>query len=144
MRKFSRIITVILLITAMLLPLTVETFAAGVEVSSGMVQNSQDLPRLDIYSDADLDSTIYKSKDNKVDASAKITGAESDAHNLAESYIELKTRGNTTWGVMKWAYQIKFDKKVDLFDMGKAKKWILLANYYDGTFVRNKVIFDLG
>jgi len=146
MKKHVRVFTAILLMISMLLPLTTSIGAAESEerVSAGLIQTSSELPRLDIYSDADLDNTIYQSKDNKVDASAAISGAEDPKHNLEESYVELKTRGNTTWGVMKWAYQIKFDSKVDLFDMGKAKKWILLANYYDGTFVRNKVIFDLG
>ncbi len=146
MKKQLRIFTSILLIVAMLLPLGASVGAADTseKVSAGLVQTSSELPVLNIYSDADLDDTIYQSKDNKVDATAKITGAEDSKHNLQESNIELKTRGNTTWGVIKWAYQIKFDSKVDLFDMGKAKKWILLANYYDGTFVRNKVMFDLG
>ncbi|MBQ7835881.1 MAG: CotH kinase family protein [Clostridia bacterium] len=151
MKRISKKVMSLLLIVAMLLPMVVTVHAANgkpslpaPEVSAGMVQNSRDLPRLDINSDADLGSTIYQSKDNKVDATAKISEAEDSRHNVATSPIELKTRGNTTWGVYKWAYQIKFDSKVDLFDMGKAKKWILLANYYDGTFVRNKVIFDLG
>lgn len=146
MKRYSKAIIAILLIVAMIMPLTSSIGAAETEerVSAGLIQTNQNLPTLNIYSDADLGNTIYQSKDAKVDASAKITGAEDPKHNLDESYVELKTRGNTTWGVMKWAYQIKFDSKVDLFDMGKAKKWILLANYYDGTFVRNKVMFDLG
>lgn len=146
MKKYPKAILSVLLIIAMLLPLTTSIAAENSEdrVSAGIIQTSSELPTLNIYSDADLDNTIYQSKDAKVDASAAISGAEDPKHNLDESYVELKTRGNTTWGVMKWAYQIKFDSKVDLFDMGKAKKWILLANYYDGTFVRNKVMFDLG
>ncbi len=146
MKRYSKAIIAILLIVAMIMPLTSSIGAQETEerVSAGIIQTNPELPVLNIYSDADLGNTIYQSKDAKVDASAKITGAENEKHNLAESYVELKTRGNTTWGVMKWAYQIKFDSKVDLFDMGKAKKWILLANYYDGTFVRNKVMFDLG
>ncbi|MBR6651122.1 MAG: CotH kinase family protein [Clostridia bacterium] len=146
MKKYPKAIVSVLLIIAMLLPLTTSIAAENSEdrVSAGLIQTNSELPTLNIYSDADLDNTIYQSKDNKVDASAAISGAEDPKHNLDESYVELKTRGNTTWGVMKWAYQIKFDSKVDLFDMGKAKKWILLANYYDGTFVRNKVMFDLG
>lgn len=146
MKRHSKALIAILLIAAMLLPLTLSIGASDPEdrVSAGIIQTDQNLPTLNIYSDANLDKTIYQSKDAKVDASAKITGAENEKHNLEESYVELKTRGNTTWGVMKWAYQIKFDSKVNLFDMGKAKKWILLANYYDGTFVRNKVMFDLG
>ncbi len=146
MKKHIRIIMAALLIVSMLVPLVSRAGAleTGEKVSAGLVQTSSELPVVSIWSDEDLNSTIYQSKDAKVDATAEITGAEDKAHNLAESAIELKTRGNTTWGVAKWAYQIKFDTKVDLFDMGKAKKWILLANYYDGTFVRNKVIFDLG
>ncbi len=146
MKKHSRAILSFLLIVAMLLPLASSVGAAdsNERVSAGIVQTSQNLPTLNINSSADLDNTIYKDKDNKVAATAKITGAEDSKHNLSTSNIELKTRGNTTWGVIKWAYQIKFDSKVDLFDMGKAKKYILLANYYDGTFVRNKVMFDLG
>ena len=46
--------------------------------------------------------------------------------------MEIKGRGNYSWtGFDKKPYRIKFDKKQNLFDMGKAKKWILLANYYE-------------
>ncbi len=152
MKTLFKKLTVFLLTASMLLPLISTVFAANTTdtvsdngyVSAGIIQTSTDLPRLDIHSDADLDNTIYQDKDNKVDATAKISGAEDSRHNLSTSSIELKTRGNTTWNPNKWAYQIKFESKVDLFDMGNAKKWILLANYYDGTFVRNKVMFDLG
>ncbi len=146
MKRHSKAIIAILLIAAMLLPLSSSIGAAesNEKVSAGPIQTSSNLPTLHINSSADLGNTIYQSKDAKVAATAKITGAESSDHNLSKSNIELKTRGNTTWGVIKWAYQIKFDSKMDLFGMGKAKKWILLANYYDGTFVRNKVMFDLG
>lgn len=53
--------------------------------------------------------------------------------------ITIKGRGNGTWIQTKKPYQIKFDEKVDLFGMGKAKKWYLLANAMDYTNVRTEV-----
>lgn len=88
--------------------------------------------------------TIHADKDAKIEAKASIYGTENGEYDLAPSNIEIKTRGNSTWSFDKKPYQIKFEKKTDLFGMGKEKKWILLANYVDGTMVRNKVVFDLG
>ena len=57
--------------------------------------------------------------------------------------VRVKGRGNGTWGQEKKPYQIKFDKKVDLFGMGKARKWILLANSMDATNLRTEAAFYL-
>ncbi len=87
--------------------------------------------------------TINADKEARIGATVSIDGTEGGTYDLAPLAIEMKTRGNTTFWPDKKPYQIKFDKKQDLFGMGKAKKWILLANYYDGTSVRTKVFFDL-
>ena len=57
--------------------------------------------------------------------------------------VRVKGRGNGTWVQEKKPYQIKFDRKVDMFGMGKAKKWVLLANATDGTSIRNELAFNL-
>lgn len=57
--------------------------------------------------------------------------------------VEIKGRGNGTWAQEKKPYQIKFTKKVDLLEMGKAKKWYLLANATDSTHLRNDLAFEL-
>ena len=87
--------------------------------------------------------TINADKEARIGAKVSIDGTDGGTYDLAPLAIEMKTRGNTTFWPDKKPYQIKFDKKQDLFGMGKAKKWILLANYYDGTSVRTKVFFDL-
>ena len=61
----------------------------------------------------------------------------------------LKGRGNTTWGwTNKKSYQIKLEKKADLLDPAngeqKSKKWLLLANPYDPTLMRNEMILRFG
>lgn len=58
--------------------------------------------------------------------------------------VRVKGRGNGTWVQEKKPYQIKFDRKVDLFGMGKAKKWVLLANALDASNLRNEMAVYLG
>ncbi len=57
---------------------------------------------------------------------------------------EIKSRGNATFTYMKKPYQIKLASKTDLFDMGKSKTWILLANYTDQSMLHNALGFHLG
>ena len=61
----------------------------------------------------------------------------------AETYSEMKGRGNATWSERKKPYQIKLGKKTDLFGMGKAKTWILLANYIDSSYIRNAITYEI-
>ncbi|HCA04715.1 MAG TPA: hypothetical protein DEO32_02330 [Ruminococcaceae bacterium] len=56
--------------------------------------------------------------------------------------IIVKVRGNSTAMTPKKAFTFKFEKKKDLFGMGKGKKWVLLANAFDPTLLRNYVAFD--
>ncbi len=59
---------------------------------------------------------------------------------------EIKGRGNSTWYYPKKPYQIKLNEKADLLGAGKdekAKTWILLANYYDNSLIRNSLTNDL-
>ena len=51
-------------------------------------------------------------------------------------------RGNATWAAEKKPYSLELTQKTDLLGMGKAKKWILLANYYDDSNISNKLSFD--
>ncbi len=47
-------------------------------------------------------------------------------------------RGNASWeDTDKKSYQLKLEKKTDLLGMGKDKHWILLANAFDQTLLRN-------
>ena len=56
----------------------------------------------------------------------------------------IRGRGNSTWAAGKKPYRIKLDKKADLFGMGGEKNWVLLANYYDMTMLRNKLTYSIG
>ena len=55
----------------------------------------------------------------------------------------IRGRGNSTWMTDKKPYKLKFEKKQDFFGMGASKHWVLLANYYDFTMLRNKYTYWL-
>ena len=56
--------------------------------------------------------------------------------------VYLKLRGNSTKYREKSPYKIKLGTAFDLFNMGKSKHWVLLANDIDHTFIRNKLTYD--
>ena len=51
--------------------------------------------------------------------------------------VEIKGRGNATWLQAKKPWQLKFDGRVDLLELGRNRKWVLLANYLDQAYVRS-------
>ncbi|MDE6567220.1 MAG: CotH kinase family protein [Lachnospiraceae bacterium] len=56
----------------------------------------------------------------------------------------IRGRGNSTWMMPKKPYKVKLDKKADLFGMGANKHWVLLANYFDNSLLRNRLTYYLG
>lgn len=59
-----------------------------------------------------------------------------------EGELEIKGRGNSTWNMEKKPYNIKLDEKVNLFGMGKTKKWSLIANHGDDSMIRNVLAYE--
>lgn len=66
---------------------------------------------------------------------------EQEANDLQ---MEIKGRGNSTWGLPKKPYRIKLKQKTKILGLQQAKNWVLLANYSDKTLLRTAVVFDLG
>ena len=54
----------------------------------------------------------------------------------------IKCRGNASLTYAeKKSYEIEFDTDTDLYGMGAAGKWVLLANFFDPTYLRNSITF---
>ncbi|MBR5964081.1 MAG: CotH kinase family protein [Bacteroidaceae bacterium] len=60
--------------------------------------------------------------------------------------VEIRGRGNSTWGLAKKPYRIRFKTPTKLLGKGfaKARSWTLLANHADKSLIRNAVTFDMG
>ncbi|MBQ3068668.1 MAG: CotH kinase family protein, partial [Clostridia bacterium] len=82
---------------------------------------------------------------NYVDTAITILGA--DVYGGSDLYAAtggIKLRGTSTMGYDKKPYRIKFDSKQNVFGLGKAKSWVLLANYLDPAAIRNDVAYSFG
>lgn len=71
------------------------------------------------------------------DVSSPSAGAitEADGH--------IRGRGNSTWFAPKRPYRLKFGEKVGFLGEAPDKSWVLLANYFDKTSLRNATAFYL-
>ena len=60
--------------------------------------------------------------------------------------LQIRGRGNSTWGLRKKPYRLKFQSKEKFLGKGyaKAKSWTLLANAGDKTLMRNAVTSSMG
>ena len=84
------------------------------------------------------------SKEDYIGATISVNGGRFFAGMNATS-IEIRGRGNSTWYIHpKKPYQIKFEDKTAMLDMPSDKRWLLLAEYSDKTFLRNRIAFELG
>lgn len=114
----------------------------------GTTENGQRSPDIrTIYVKTD-GTTITKEK--KV--AAEITVVDKDGGDLYEDDTvyetindtgTIKVRGNSTSVADKKPYNISFSKKQNVFGMGKAKKWSLLANAFDKSLIRNRLAMEL-
>lgn len=80
---------------------------------------------------------VHADKEHKEEGVITIVNADGLSAEYDGVLEYIKGRGNSTWGMEKKPYNIKLDKKADLFDMGKSKKWSLIANHGDESLARN-------
>lgn len=78
----------------------------------------------DEYVDEIPDRENYLSADFVLDA----LGASDD--NMT-ARVDIRGRGNSSWAMAKKPYRLKFDKKISLCGLPKAKSYVLLANFTD-------------
>lgn len=114
-------------------------FADGFDVADLPAQLPADeLPTVTITTDngAPIDHDIY------VTATLDISATPQSPQ--FSGTLQIKGRGNSTWGMPKKPYRIKLDSKAPLLGMNQDKNWALLANYADKSLLRNRIGQDLG
>ncbi len=56
--------------------------------------------------------------------------------------LDMRGRGNATWGYKKRPYQIKTENNLDLLGLGRQDTFVLLANFNDASFLRNQLALE--
>lgn len=63
---------------------------------------------------------------------------------ITDMAMEIRGRGNSSWEASKKPYKIKLDKKTSVLGLGKNKHWVLVANAYDKTLIKDRITAWLG
>lgn len=139
MQKFTlKFSTMLLTLTILFCILPLQCNASDAEPSGTLpviyinTENGIDVEHRSVYINAEM--KIKLDDDNK-----KFNNLYTEDFNS----IEIRGRGNSTWGMPKKPYHIKLSEKTSLFGMSKSRDWILLANALDGTNLRNTLSYNL-
>lgn len=90
--------------------------------------------------DKSLFGLIHESKSNS--CGGKYVLANGEGYAQTGTVKKIKGRGNTTWQKPKKPYNITFSDTINL-DGLEGKKFSLLANYQDSSFIRNRLLYDM-
>ncbi len=112
-------------------------YEAGTKTYTVALANFTGLPIVSIFTD---DRGPVTSKEVWKSATITIDGA-GKFDDLAETVVNIRGRGNTTWGWPKKPYALKFESKTEVLGMPKHKRWVLLANAMDKSMIRNRLAF---
>lgn len=85
---------------------------------------------------------IYSNKSYKEPVSIRMYGATGGVEYKSNDRDTMKGHGNSTWALEKKPFKITTSKKTSFLGMEPSKEWILLANGYDFSNLRNKLVYD--
>jgi hypothetical protein len=82
-------------------------------------------------------------REDYVNATVDIYGGKDrPEHNFAAA-TQIRGRGNSTWSNPKKPYRLKLTTSASVFGFPADRDWTLLANYWDQSFARNAVAFEV-
>ena len=84
---------------------------------------------------------LHAQKVNSEPGNMRIYQPNGDVH-YSGSLKGFGGRGNATWELAKKPYKLELKQEADLLGMGAARNWVLLANDFDPTNIRNKSVLD--
>ena len=126
------------------------TTMQAMNFEGGTIYNSRKIAAEDL-THTGLPVTILNTPNNQNITSKEVyvedalmTILQTDITDVFCELTNVKGRGNSTWNAPKKPYALKFNKKKSLVSLPEDKSWVLLANYYDATLLRNDLAFYIG
>lgn len=114
---------------------------SGKSVPLYVMQGSK-IPCIFIETQSGSLSLIHKSKENSEPGRLVFYNANGTVRYDGE-LSAIRKRGNSTASYEKPPYQIKLSSSADLTGSGKAKTFVLLAEYLDFSLLRNRITLDM-
>ncbi len=106
------------------------------------IENNHDLPIFDIHT---VNNVFPEDKETYIDGDISVIDYQNDTYSidLVNASMGIRLRGNSTMPANKKPFRIKFNEKQSLFGLTKAKSWVLLANFYDKSNLRNYLAYTM-
>ena len=119
-------------------------YSTGKRLGTMEIMQGSEIPALFFTLETDDYNRILKGTRFDIKKYGKLVMLSGEGKiNAAEKITSMKTHGNSTFFASKKAFQFKMENKVALDGMEKNKKWMLLANWFDISLIRNQITFDL-
>lgn len=116
--------------------------AFGNETASLRFMQAENVPALYVHTQSGDMEFVHAQKTNKEPARLLLVTADGEVAYESAGMDSIRGRGNSTWSKAKKPYNLYLRQSADLLGMGEANDWVLLANAFDETNLRNRVIFD--
>lgn len=115
---------------------------AGSTVNRRLIfMHSENLSAMYIKTETGSMDNIHANKSNTEHVETALINPDGSIE-CFDNASRLKGHGNQTWAPDKRPYLLKLGLKTDLLEMGSAKNWILMANAFDDTHIRNAIVYD--
>lgn len=87
--------------------------------------------------------TIH-SKEQSITANMQIIDCKAGFPGISiyDGEIEIRGRGNSSWGMPKKGYNFETSEKTGILDMAPSRDWLLIANYADKSLMRNYAAYE--
>lgn len=140
-RKWGFLLGVGFLVAAMVAGVLLGiNFDEGKEVEEG--PESRGLPVVEInLNGVSLDEVKEQEKWAKYYDNEVVTWEDGVATEY--SGVELRGRGNSTWGQPKKPFQLRINPAEEFLGMSRGKKWVFLANHLDASYLRGDIGFKV-
>ena len=106
-----------------------------------IIMQSKNIPSVHITLTSEQIEYLDRDKNNKVSGDMRVYTAEG-TQDYAGNLEYMKCHGNSTWLRPKKSFNIELLNEAGLLGLGNARKWVLLANDYDLSHLRNKIVYD--
>ncbi len=110
-------------------------YGRGIRVHIDWLTDRAEVPTVYINTS---DGQPVTSKDYYKDATITIDG-HGIFPSMEETPVQIKGRGNSSWGWAKKPYRLKFAESMKPLGMTKGKSWVLLANGIGGSMMTNAI-----
>lgn len=118
------------------------TFCARNKEFLVKIRYSENIATLYIDTATGSMKSVISDKSRKEDISVRLF-TKDGCVDFESSDLKLKGRGNSTWeNRKKKPFNIISEEQISFMKMRESSKWILLANMYDSSNMRNKLAYD--